>query len=103
MPQAFRSLTAAVALLVSLCLLAALPRGASDAVYPGTTWEKVADVERAGWSRTGLKAAEDYSRTIQTAAVMVVSGGRVVAEWGEPTRRFNVHSIRKSFLSALYG
>src|SRR5947207_13308674 len=34
---------------------------------------------------------------------MVVSGGRVVAEWGEPTRRFNVHSIRKSFVSALYG
>src|SRR5436189_138245 len=58
---------------------------------------------RARWSRARLDAAEEYSRTVQTSAVMVVANGRVVAEWGEPTRRFNVHSIRKSFLSALYG
>src|SRR5947209_7922433 len=99
-----RSVTAAISLVVSLCVVAALPRAAAtDAVYPGASWEKVVDVERAGWSKAGLAAAEDYSRTIQTSAVVIVSGGRVVAEWGEPSRRFNIHSIRKSFLSALYG
>jgi len=98
-----RSCIAAVCLVVSLTVVAALPHAASEPVYPGASWEKVADVERAGWSRSALRTAEDYSRTIQTAAVTIVSGGRVVAEWGEPARRFNIHSIRKSFLSALYG
>jgi len=103
MAHSFRSLTAAVALVVSLCILSAIPRAVDTPVFPGASWEKVGQPDRAGWSSAALKAAEDYSHTIQTAAVMVVSGGRVVAEWGEPTRRFNVHSIRKSFLSALYG
>ena len=103
MSSRLRSIAATLSLIVSLSILAALPRAATDATYPGASWEKVADVDRAGWSKTGLAAAEQYSRTIQTSAVMIVSGGRVVAEWGEPTRRFNVHSIRKSFVSALYG
>jgi len=34
---------------------------------------------------------------------MIVVDGRVLDEWGETGKRFNVHSIRKSFLSALYG
>jgi CubicO group peptidase (beta-lactamase class C family) len=34
---------------------------------------------------------------------MVVVGGQVLDEWGETSTRYNVHSIRKSFLSALYG
>src|SRR5439155_2744924 len=96
-------LTAAVALVVSLFILSAIPRAVDTPVFPGASWEKVAQPDGAGWSSAALKAAQDYSHTIQTAAVMVISGGRGVAEWGEPTRRFNVHSIRKSFLSALYG
>jgi CubicO group peptidase (beta-lactamase class C family) len=34
---------------------------------------------------------------------MIVVAGRIVDEWGEPAARFNVHSIRKAFLSALIG
>jgi len=103
MSRHIRPLSAKILLLVAICVLAALPRAASDAVFPGASWEKVADAGRAGWSVDALTAAEDYSHTIQTAAVMVVADGRVVREWGETARRFNVHSIRKSFLSALYG
>jgi hypothetical protein len=33
---------------------------------------------------------------------MIVDDGVVVDQWGENTKKFNVHSIRKSFLSALY-
>jgi CubicO group peptidase (beta-lactamase class C family) len=110
-----RSFVASVSIVVSLCVVAAVPQlaapkpaerakaGAAETpTFPGASWDKAAP-DRAGWSAAGLKAAEEYSRTIQTSAVMVVSGGRVVGEWGEPARRFNVHSIRKSFLSALYG
>jgi CubicO group peptidase (beta-lactamase class C family) len=34
---------------------------------------------------------------------MVISDGAVVASWGDVGRRFMCHSVRKSFLSALYG
>jgi CubicO group peptidase (beta-lactamase class C family) len=34
---------------------------------------------------------------------MIVVGGLVVDEWGDTATRFNIHSIRKSLLSALYG
>ena len=34
---------------------------------------------------------------------MVVANGAVVASWGDVDRRFKCHSVRKSFLSALYG
>src|SRR2546428_707698 len=101
MLRPYRSFAASVALLVSLCVIAAAPRAADTPVFPGAAWDKIAP-ERAGWSAAGLKAAEEYSRTIQTSAAIVVAGGRVVSEWGEPARRFNIHSIRKSFLSALY-
>lgn len=38
-----------------------------------------------------------------SSAFLVVADGAVVAAWGEVGRRFMCHSVRKSFLSALYG
>ena len=38
-----------------------------------------------------------------TGELLIVAGGRVVDEWGPTSTRFNIHSIRKSLLSALYG
>jgi CubicO group peptidase (beta-lactamase class C family) len=75
-----------------------------DAVaWPGATWEHVASPESIGWSSAKLKAAEDYSHTIATEAVFVVVGGRVLAGWGQTTKKLKLHSIRKSLLSALFG
>lgn len=71
--------------------------------YPGRTWGKAKSPEELGWSSEKLKEARELSRTFDTAAVMIVDDGIVVDEWGETDKRFNVHSIRKSFLSALYG
>lgn len=34
---------------------------------------------------------------------MIISDGKVVLQWGATAQKFNVHSIRKSLLSALYG
>jgi CubicO group peptidase (beta-lactamase class C family) len=69
--------------------------------YPDKAWTAAPDLP--GWSADRLKAARQYSMTIPTAAVMIVVDGMVLDEWGETARRFNVHSIRKSLLSALYG
>src|SRR5215510_613469 len=89
--------------LFSLALLAALPLGAGARHFPGTSWERVRAPEKLGWSREKLRDARYYSATISTADVMVVLDGRVLDEWGDTARKLNVHSIRKSFLSALYG
>jgi len=71
--------------------------------YPGATWTRTSSPEQLGWSSEKLKEARAYAATINTAALMVVVNGSVLDEWGETAKRFNVHSIRKSFLSALYG
>ena len=98
-------MVAATAALVSLVLLLTVAGGSAlaQARYPGKSWDRAPAPESLGWSADKLKLARDYAATIPTAAVMVVVDGAVLDEWGETTKRFNVHSIRKSFLSALYG
>lgn len=65
-------------------------------------WKSV-DPSSAGWSVEQLKAAQDYVASLKPAAVMVVQSGKVIASWGEVSRKVNVASVRKSLLSALYG
>jgi len=83
-----------------ICFAAGVLQAADK--FPGKEWE-VASPEQLGWSASGLEAAKAYSGTINTAAVMVVHKGQIVAAWGEVERPFNCHSMRKSILSALYG
>jgi len=75
----------------------------SEQRVPGATWERVADPSALGYSADGLAAAEAFTAETATAAVVVVVGGVILAEWGEVDRKFMTHSTRKSFLSALYG
>jgi CubicO group peptidase (beta-lactamase class C family) len=50
-----------------------------------------------------LADASEYARRIGTAAVVVLEDGEVVYEFGDITRKYMCHSIRKPFLGALYG
>ncbi len=59
--------------------------------------------EDRGWASEKLGVVKAYADSIDTAAAMGIDDGVVVSEWGEISKPFNVHSIRKSFLSALYG
>jgi CubicO group peptidase (beta-lactamase class C family) len=65
-------------------------------------WQTVSPQE-AGWSRDRLAVAQRHAEQIGSAAVLVVVRGRIVASWGDPARKINVRSVRKSFLSALIG
>ncbi len=87
---------------VWLALVFALQLHAAER-FPGKDWEIVASPAEAGWSAAGLKAARDYSATINTSAVVIVHQGRIVEQWGQTERPFNCHSMRKSILSALFG
>jgi len=77
--------------------------GEATEVYPGKSWQKTATPEQLGWSSEKLAAARAYSGKIGSAAVMIVDDGVVVDAWGDITRKFECHSMRKSLLSALIG
>ena len=99
-----------VVFVVLLVLTACAPKaiwapsdGASEGVYPGETWQKATTPEKLGWSSEKLAEARAYSEKIGSAAVMIVDDGVVVDAWGDITRNYQCHSMRKSLISALYG
>ncbi len=77
--------------------------GDSGQVYPEENWQKTDTPGRLDWSSKKLAEARAYSEAIGSAAVMIVDDGVVVAAWGDVTRKFKCHSMRKSLLSALIG
>ena len=82
-------------------LLLAHPATAQDR-FPGATWAQL-DPAHDGWSAPDLAKAQDWSQRINSTAVMVIHHGAVVAEWGDISKRTELASVRKSFLSALIG
>lgn len=80
-----------------------LPSFARAAIVPGAAWKRVANPKALGWSTDKLHLVRRYGETLQTAAMVIVANGQVLDEWGETARRYNVGSVRKSFLSALIG
>lgn len=83
-------------------LLLILATSTIDAV-PGEHWTQLLDVRDGGFDPTRLEAAHARADSLGSAAVLVVRAGQVVAAWGPMERRFRCHSIRKSFVGALYG
>ena len=73
-----------------------------EATYPGASWE-MADAKSLGWSQQKLEEAKLFASTMPAGGTVIVERGRVVAQWGDVSERIKVSSIRKSFLSALYG
>jgi CubicO group peptidase (beta-lactamase class C family) len=73
-----------------------------DPEYPGQTWKK-SDPESLGWSRDGLRAADEFAKSIRSDAYLVIHKGQVVHEYGEVAKATNLHSVRKSVLSILTG
>jgi CubicO group peptidase (beta-lactamase class C family) len=70
---------------------------------PQETWEQYKTPEEAGWSSEKLKEAKKLYDSLDAAAFMVVYDGKVLVSRGDVKRRYMCHSVRKSFLSALYG
>jgi CubicO group peptidase (beta-lactamase class C family) len=59
--------------------------------------------EDVGWSSEKLEEAKTFAEKINSAAVMVLYDGKVFISWGDVDKNYSCHSIRKPFLSALYG
>ena len=83
-------------LLPLLGILASAPAAAQG-------WMQYAAPQEAGFSSAALDAARRYADSVGSGAVFVVHRGRVLAAWGDVSREFQAHSVRKSLVSALYG
>ena len=55
------------------------------------------------WSEDKLDTAAAYAKEIGSAAVLVLHDGQVIFSFGDTTRKYMCHSIRKPLLGALYG
>ena len=101
----FLHATASALALPFLPLLTSLACAAApgEAVFPGEHWEKLGNAAEHGWSAAKLDEAHRFAQGVGSAALLIVHRGKIVDEWGATTQRFNVNSIRKSFLSALIG
>ena len=97
-----KSLIGLIVALVLATPVASLGQSAGER-YPGEYWMRYADVEQAGFDAAKLAAARETWEALPSSAFLIVADGAVVAAWGEVGRRFMCHSVRKSFLSALYG
>jgi CubicO group peptidase (beta-lactamase class C family) len=99
------TLRISIAITVVLFCAAAVPARSEETIaefFPGIEWQQ-ADPTAAGWSADRLNEAQTWSRQIGTTALLVVQHGRVVVQWGDVAAKTPLASVRKSFLSALFG
>lgn len=71
--------------------------------YPGKTWEVIDKPEKLGLSKSKLEKVGKLASTFDTAAIMVIVDGKVAYQWGAVDQKINTHSVRKSFMSTIYG
>jgi CubicO group peptidase (beta-lactamase class C family) len=67
------------------------------------SWKQYATVTDAGFSASMLDSLRSSADSSKVAALMVVYRGNVLVAWGDVERKFQLHSVRKSLVSALYG
>ena len=59
--------------------------------------------EEVGWSSQKLDSVKQQAQNSGYAAIKVAYDGKVFFSWGDTTKDFRIHSIRKPLESALYG
>jgi CubicO group peptidase (beta-lactamase class C family) len=107
MPRKKTKTQQSLASIVVLFILLVAPRAGfgqttSDR-FPDDDWMQFTNVEEAGFDPAKLASAKSTWEGLPSSAFLVIADGAVVAAWGDFRRRFMCHSVRKSFLSALYG
>ena len=93
----------AAVLIGALCLVFLLISAKAPEVKDIKAGLEYVSPEDVGWSSKKLEEAKAFAEKINSAAVMVLYEGKVFISWGNVAKKYNIHSIRKPFLSALYG
>jgi CubicO group peptidase (beta-lactamase class C family) len=81
------------------------PNSVNASSTPATSgpWMQYASPVAAGFAADRLDLARRYADSVRSGAVMIVRRGLVVQAWGDVARRLELHSVRKSLVSALFG
>jgi len=90
-------------LISGLLLAVSVVPAAAQHVFPGERWERIEDPALVGYDPARLDAIHPYVDGLNTTAVMVIVGGRVLFEHGDVERVSYIASVRKSILAMLYG
>lgn len=61
------------------------------------------EIRKLGWKPKELDAVFDYAATLSTDSFIIVTNGQIVGAFGDLSKPYNVHSIRKVLLSAVVG
>jgi CubicO group peptidase (beta-lactamase class C family) len=75
----------------------------ADGIYPEEDWAKISNPEIFGWSANKLNDVSNFLTELDTSALIIIDRGFIVFEWGDIKYRNKSHSVRKSFMNALYG
>src|SRR5260370_10770231 len=84
-------------------VLRCLTLRAETLVFPGKDWQKAENAASAGFSTQRLLALTPLLKSLDTSAMLLVSHGRVVYEYGDLAKVSYIASCRKSILAMLYG
>ena len=84
-----------VLLLLALCVIV------RAAVFPGAGWETVSPAE-AGMDPARLEEAREYALTGEGSGY-ITRGGKLVTEWGDTKKLYDLKSTTKSFGAAALG
>ncbi|MEZ5041720.1 MAG: serine hydrolase [Saprospiraceae bacterium] len=84
-------------------LFISYPLASQVADFPEEHWLMYQQPAEAGFDESQLSVIKEQFEAQGGSTFFVVQGGKVVLAWGEPHRRYLQASIRKSYLSALYG
>ena len=92
--------------LISLSIVLILFVGCKD--DPVSSYDNSRDLksvipEDVGYSSEKLDEVAEFAETSGFDAVIVLYDGQILFSWGEVSTNYYAHSIRKPFLSALYG
>ncbi len=90
-------------LCILFCLLVNPLVMSQDLHYPAQHWMSYPKPADAGFDELQLAEVKQQFEKQGGSTLFVVQGGKVVASWGSPDRRYLQASIRKSYLSALFG
>ena len=70
---------------------------------PGSRWKSAGPSQLRRWSKSELAKAETYWKSLGSTALVIVEDGTVIRAWGDVAHPIQCYSVRKSFLSVLYG
>lgn len=103
-PRSSRSGGHVPVLALTILFLASSAPGRTE--VPGREWSYWETPEEAGFSSREIAEARVLWEELDASflsAFFLVHKGKVLAEWGNPNEHYEVFSIWKSYLSALYG